>query len=409
MTDLSTSILSSEEQELKIIGLSEDIILFFKITGNGWTSEYKSINKLLIHLYRKSRSLSTRNNYLQIIRKFCSSVNVTPDEVITNKKKQVEKIVQQFADSYNKSDYSKRTANQKIIILKTFFKINGFVRTKELDIYGYYTPTRYRKRDEYVPKKHEIYKMADVSNSLRNRALILVLFSSGLRNSTLRAISYKDIKDELLQGITNIRIPVYPEMKQYLPNACKNSLLYYTFISDEAVDALQLYLTERSEKYGKISDDDPLFSSDYNQITKDNRKKKFLTSRQVQKIVKSSAKLAGIVDWQNVTPHCLRKSFESVVHSVTIDGNRLDPKMQEFIMGHTLAGSQDNYFDISAIEDIRYEYSKLKFNRVVIENKFKRLRAAVTEAFEGSGEDVDKIIEEYIRRKNRLKKSLCNY
>ena len=386
----------------KIIGLSKDITIFFKINGDGWTSEYSSINKLLIYLYRKSQSASTRNNYLQIIKKFCLSINMTSEEVVKRPKKEVEKFVQQFADSYNKPDYSRRTANHVIATLKSFFKINGFTKTKELDIYEYYIPTRYRKRNEYIPKKHEIYSMADVSGSPRNRALILTLFSSGLRNSTLIALRYKDIKDELLQGITNIKIPVYPEMKKVIPNACKNSLLYYTFICDEAFDALQLYLYERTEKYGKISDGDPLFASDYNQITKNDRSKKFLTSRQVEKIVKLSAKTAGIEKWRDMTPHCLRKSFETVLHSITIDGNRLDPKIQEFLMGHLLPGSQDNYFDISAQEDIRFEYSKLKFNRVVVENKFKRLRNAIAEAFEGTGEDIDKLINENVNKKNYM-------
>ena len=62
-------------------------------------------------------------------------------------------------------------------------------------------------------------------------------------------------------------------------------------------------------------------------------------------------------------------------------------------MGHVLPGSQDNYFDQTKVEEIKMEYSKLKFNRVVVENKFKKLRKIVAQAFEGTGENPDNLIE----------------
>jgi hypothetical protein len=59
-----------------------------------------------------------------------------------------------------------------------------------------------------------------------------------LRNSTLRAIRYKDVADELEKDYSNITIPVYPEMKDLEPNACKGGIPYYTFTCDEATQAL---------------------------------------------------------------------------------------------------------------------------------------------------------------------------
>lgn len=51
----------------------------------------------------------------------------------------------------------------------------------------------------------EVYAMADATGSLRNRAVILFLWSSGLRVSTLCALG--DVAEELERGETNIMVP----------------------------------------------------------------------------------------------------------------------------------------------------------------------------------------------------------
>jgi integrase len=379
------------------VAVAQTYLAYLKV--DGWTSEYFSVNSLLKHLFRKSRSEASRRAYLRQIYTLCISTGLTPDELVKLPKKRIEKLVQEHADKYNDGKHSVRYVNNIIHLLKTFFKVNGFKGAKELNIESYYMPSRYRKRPEYIPKKHEVYMMADSACSLRDRAIILSLHSGGLRNSTLRALLYRDVEYELKKGIDNIMISVYPEMKLIDPNACKNNIPYYTFICDEATQALRLYLHEREEKYGKIMPSEPLFASDYNQIPREERRSKIMSPRQLQQVVKQAAQKAGIPKGQYVTPHCLRKAFETVLHSELVDGGRLDPKIQDFFIGHVLPGSQDAYFDRTDVEQLRAEYAKLNFGRVIVENKFKILRTAVARAFEGTGIDPDKVIEEYVQMK----------
>jgi len=372
---------------------------------DGWKSEYTSVNLLLRHLSRKSRSEASRRGYLRRIYSLCVSTHLTPDELVKLPKSKIEKLVQEYADKYNNGEHSVRYANNVIHLLKTFFRVNSFKGVKALEIESYYVPSRYRKRLEYVPRKHEIYLMADSACSLRDRALILTLYSSGVRNSTLRAILYKDVEHELAQNIDNIMIRVYPEMKLTDPNACKNNIPYYTFICDEAAQAIKLQLCEREKKYDKILSYEPLFASDYNQIPRKERGSTVMSARQLQHIVKQAAHRAAITNWQHVTPHSLRKAFETTLHSELVDGGRLDPKIQAFFLGHILPGSQDAYFDQTNVKQLRAEYAKLNFGRVIVENKFKILVTAVTKAFEGTGIDPNKVIEEYVemRRVQKLK------
>ncbi|MBN1244305.1 tyrosine-type recombinase/integrase [Candidatus Bathyarchaeota archaeon] len=355
---------------------------------------------------RKSRSEASRRLYLRTLFKFCESTGKNPNELVKLRRKRAEKLVQEFADSIMGT--SPRYSNLAIAILKAFFVSNGFKGIRALELETYHAPRRFRISHEYIPTKSEVYRMADSAGSLRDRAIILTLFSTGLRNSTLRAVLYSDIAEELNNNFANIMVPVYPGMKKIVPNACKGGIPYYSFTNEEASQAIKLYIRERLEKYGKIGDNEPLFTSEYNHISKDERKKKSLTSRQLQIIVKSAAKKAGIERWQAVHPHCLRKSFETVLHSQLIDGSNLDNEVQLFLIGHVLPGSQDPYFDSSKPDRLRIQYSKLKFGRANIENKFKVLKAAVARAFEDTDIDPEKAIEEYVKMKQLSQSGITN-
>jgi len=364
----------------------------------GWRSTYRSINNLLLHLMRKSKSEGSKRLYLWHLYKFCKYTSMKPNELVALRRNRVEKLAQEYADSLRSA--SPRYSNLAIAILKAFFVANGFKRTKALELETYHAPPRFRITPEYIPTKSEVYRMADSACSLRDRAIILALFSTGLRNSTLRAIRYRDVAGELEKDYANVIMPVYPEMKDVEPSACKGGIPYYTFICDEATQALKLYIKERKEKYGGVDGSEPLFCSEYNQIHKEYRKRKPLTSRELQIIIKSVAKRSGITHWKAVHPHCLRKAFETVLHSQLIDGANLDVKVQEFFMGHVLPGSQDPYFDRSKAEHMRILYSSLRFGRSIIENKFKVLKAAVARAFEDTDIDPELVIEEYVEQKH---------
>jgi integrase len=367
---------------------------------NAWQSHYRSVNNLLLHLSRKSRSEGTRKLYLWHLYKFCRFMNKTPSQLVRMKRDEAERQVQRYVDSLAATS-SRAYANTAIAALKAFFVVNGFKRNRTLEVQSYYQPPRQRMTQEYIPTKAEIYKMADSACSLRDRAIMLMLFSSGLRNSTLRALRVKDVKDELLAGRDVILVPVYPEMKQVDSAACKGGIPYYSFLCDEGIQALRLYLEDRKERFNGILDEEPLFCTEHNQLLKEQRRRKPITARELQIVIKSAAKRAGIAQWRLVHPHALRKTYETVLRGQLIDGSNMDVKTQEFLMGHVLPGSQDNYYDSSKIETMRILYSNLRFGRTVVENKFRLVRAAVARAFEGTDVDPDEVIMQYAVSKRR--------
>jgi integrase len=358
---------------------------FLRISDGGWSSECASVDLILRHLARKSRSVASRDMYCYTLWRVCSSKEVRekigngigPDELISMARQNLEVVtraIQDFADKYNDAG-SVRYANSIIHLIKSFFKVNKV----DLDLHGYFQPTRSRRRPEYVPSLLEALKMADAAGSLRNRLIILSLIYTGLRNATLRALvydeSYSDpllqehtIKKELEREEQCLMIIVHEAMKRCVPNACKNRVFYYTFIPPKVTEHLRLYLQERKEKYGGIFDYEPIFITENRRISLSERRKTPISSRELEEIVKKAAKRAGIRNWKNVYPHCLRKTYESFLRNQP-DDVRLDVKEREFLFGHTLPGSQDAYFDKTKIEEMRAKYAKMNFEPAIVETE----------------------------------------
>jgi integrase len=281
--------------------------------------------------------------------------------LLTLQKANIEKLIENFCYHKMENDWeSPKTANTFLFMVKTFFKVNGFKGSQRLDLEGFRQSVRERTKPEYIPTLDEARRMASVAGSLRDRAIILFIVSAGLRNGTLRALLYGEVKDELQKNQQNILIRVHKDMKKIVFSACKSNIEYCVFASGEATEALKLYLSHR-ERFGEIHDGEVLFCSEHNQLSHNEQVNKPLTGRELQIIVKTATRKAGIKEWKNVVPHSLRKTFESVLRSQFVDGGRLDQKTQEYFMGHILGGSMDTYYDKTKTDELRKEYAKLIF------------------------------------------------
>lgn len=320
------------------------------------------MNNLLRYLKnRKIGSMASRSIYSRTLFAFCLYTGKLPDELAGLKKEEIEKSVEEFCYYKRDGGCCARTVNTALFMIKTFFKVNGFKGNKRLEVESFHQPVRLRTRHEYIPTLNEARGMANVAGSLRDRAIVHFLVSTGLRNSTLRAILYGEVKEELEKGATNILVKVHADMKKVVSSACKGNVEYYVFTSEMATEALRLYMSNRRERFGDVNDQELLFPSGCNRLSRMQRVCRPLTARELQILIKKAARKAGIKDWMHVTPHCLRKTFESVLRSRLTDGSRLDIKTQEYFMGHILPGSMDTYYDKTKVEKLREEYAKLIF------------------------------------------------
>lgn len=228
-----------------------------------WTSSYLSVNSLLKHLeLRKIGSESSRRIYGNAVYLFCKYSGKLPDEVVALQKAEIEKLIENFCYHKRENGWkSPRTANTSLFILKTFFRVNGFKGNQKLDIEGFHQSARERTKPEYIPTLEEARRMANVAGSLRNRAIVFFMLSTGLRNGTIRALLYGDVKDELENGQPNILIKVHKGMKKIVFSACKGNIEYCVFTSGEAAEALKLYINHR-RRFDELQSGEVLFCSE---------------------------------------------------------------------------------------------------------------------------------------------------
>lgn len=393
---------------------------FLRLSSDGNSSGFESVDLLLEHLQSMTKSSSSKKQYCYSLWIVCLWVTkqlkllkevkpeqaqkqyktkrkwsrlaeelgfniITPDQLVSLAKENpegIKRIIRKLAlEYYEPESGAFRYANYIIATVNTFFEVNNV--DLKIDCLSTRGCSRLRKRSEYIPTLAEALKMASVAGSLRNQLLILIPSYSGLRNSAVRAQVYNEnyldplfkdytIKNQLERGEKCLVLLSHPAAKKRDPNACKNNVLYYSFIPPTVTEKLWLYIRELEREHGPLRDDQPIFHTENRRLPFAQRLMTPISAREYQKIVKDAARRAGIRDWMYVTPHSLRKTFESFLRNQPEDV-RLDNKEREFLFGHLLPGVQDVYFDKTKIEELREKYARLNFEPVIRVEKEERV------------------------------------
>jgi integrase len=326
------------------------------------TSQYSSVQRWVKALRRKG-SNSTMTAYFKYLAWFTNWSKLTPDEFVKLPVSTIVEKVQGFCDEYNDRD-RKSSASNAMKAMRSFLKSNGF-KVQELELEDSYNAM---KRPEYVPTKEEVYRMAQVIG-LKWRAVILCLFQSGLRNGAIRALTYGMLRDQIESDATPISVHVTGEFRKIVPDACKEGVNYWTFFGPEACEALRQYVNWRRDRDGVLSDNDVLFPSDSKTFSKEKRVITPMTQTQLTRIVKNSAKKAGLKEWKSVRAHSLRKTFRSVLDMGYIDGGQMAEDDKEYLMGHRLPGAKEPYHNAN-VNVLNERYIRLRW----------RLEGAITNA-----------------------------
>lgn len=291
------------------------------------------------------RPENTRINYGSALKKFCEFADIAPEQFQSMDRKQARDIVW----SYIKTFHDKPSvANVVMCALKSFYR-NHDGETLPFDSHRggkhYFNNLRRKKAAyEHIPTKREVYEIANVSSNLRNRAIVLVLFQSGMRVNALCRLTYGMVRKQLQPNKVPLRLRITDEIDTKLQGY---SIAFYdTFLQKEAVEALRKYC---ELKHINSSDNTPLFLS---------RNGKSMTPRLIWGNFKKTVRKAGL-NTKSIWIHSLRKAFKRVVRHAPID----DDDFKEAIMGHVLSGSRENYFSRNDPEEVEAEYMKIDFSR----------------------------------------------
>jgi site-specific recombinase XerD len=233
---------------------------------------------------------------------------------------------------------SKTTQNYHLIALRSFLKylvkrdIKALTSDKielasvKRPQIGFLTPEEVARLVEQIDVNTPV--------GLRDRAILELLFSSGLRVSELVGLN---------------RDHINLERREFMVRG-KGQKDRPIFISPEAADWLRQYLDSRRD------DLDPLFIH-YGGTRDDSGAGQYqrLTVRSVQRLVKRYAKLAGIT--KDVTPHTLRHSF-----ATDLLMNGADIRSVQGLLGHANISTTQIYTHITdpQLKDVHERFHRKK-------------------------------------------------
>ncbi|MCA9360940.1 tyrosine-type recombinase/integrase [Candidatus Kaiserbacteria bacterium] len=283
----------------------------------------------------RGRAVKTVENYDRYLTKFFEYAKTDDPKKIT------EDMVREFRLYLNRQPGTKvgsridpmkrRTQNYYLIALRAFLKYirkRGVTSLSPEVIELAKVPER--SLDLITPQELDrLMKAPDTKTpqGLRDRAILELLFSTGLRISELCALSIDDV--DLSRDEFSVR--------------GKGDKVRVVFLSDSAKEAISLYLKARKDmdealfiQYGKRADK-----------AKDRR----LSTRAVQRTLKSAAIKAGIT--RKVSPHVIRHSFATDLLS-----NGADLRSVQALLGHANIGTTQIYTHVTDkhLRDVHKKY-----------------------------------------------------
>lgn len=306
-----------------------------------------------IKAWLKNRPWTTQKEFASRLKDFCNAMKVEPEEWRHMDKFEARDLAWKYVEPKIKEQSS--VAMVIMAALKSWYRnLNGETLPFDSGRGGKHNFRIVPKKAifEKVPSKKEVYRIVDMASSLRDKALLLTLFQSGIRVNALCSLKYGHIAEQLNSDIIDLKITW--ELDDKLRGT--NIPFYFTFVNGEGVVTLRQYC---KLKHGKRDLDAPLFYT---------RRNKPITKQWVWKIVKMCITRAGF-ERRTMWVHSFRKAFRKVVRQANIDD---DDKEQ--LMGHVIRGSRQAYFDRKDVALIKKAYLKCNFAREVPESEVTKLR-----------------------------------
>jgi site-specific recombinase XerD len=271
----------------------------------------------------KGRSLKTVENYDRYIKRFLEFGQITDPKDIT------EEVLRKYRLWLNRQSnerktvgiqetLSKKTQNYYLIALRMFLKY--LLRRKvdslspdQIDL------AKVSQRDLDLINEDELKRLINTPSGnnpkeLRDKALMELLFSTGLRVSELCSLNRDSV--DMKREEFSIR--------------GKGGKVRVVFVSDSAKEILKEYLNKRQDT------EDAMFVQMGGKKSDDMR----LTSRSVERIIAYYARKAGIS--KKVTPHVIRHSF-----ATDLLRNGADIRSVQVMLGHSNISTTQIYTHIT--------------------------------------------------------------
>ena len=288
----------------------------------------------------RGRSVNTVRNYDHYLSRFLDFIkNDNPADINDSSVREFRLWLNRQSTGNNRATgetLSKKTQNYYLIAIRAFLKYLARQEVKSMPAERIEL-AKVGERELDLITREELERLlnspqGENPKDLRDKAILELLFSTGLRVSELCALT-SDINlksDELsIRG--------------------KGGKVRVVFLSEEAKSAVKKYLSSRKDM------SDALFVQIDNEITKKTKDVGPLTRRSIERIVKAHAIKAGIS--KVVTPHVMRHMF-----ATDLLGNGADLRSVQAILGHANIGTTQIYTHVTDkhLRDIHKKFHNKK-------------------------------------------------
>lgn len=269
---------------------------------------------------RSVLSVANYDHYLRNFAAFAKEKNKTDPKDISKE------LVRQYRLFLNRSDLSKNTQNYYLIALRSFLKYLAKIDVETLAPEKIELSKVEERQITFLTDDEldDLLRQPDLTTiqGLRDKAILTLFFSTGLRVSELSNLKITDVNLE----------------KQEFSIKGKGGKIRVVFLDEAAREAIDAYLRARADKseylfigYGHTND-----QTDNGQLTTDNG----ITPRSIQRMIKKYTLLAGIT--KDVTPHTMRHSFAT---DLLMSG--ADLRAVQSLLGHSSVTTTQIYTHVT--------------------------------------------------------------
>ena len=312
--------------------------------------------------FNKGRSKRTKENYLTCLKPFREWIL---NEQIINPTR---KDCQRFRDYLDSLPLCEGTKQQYFRAMKHFFKwisSEGIYPDIATNIQGFKVNLDISKKDSF--KDSEVEQIIDsidttTEKGKRDKAIILLMITCGLRINEARLIDIQDIEER--EG----------KMKVYIQGKGHSEKDDYKFITPEVYQTIEEYLETRPN----AKKEEPLFTG-----TSNNQKGTRITETSFSRLVKDIFKKGGF-NSKRLTAHSLRHTSSTILYEsganlyqVQMHSRHKNPKTTEIYIHRVEKDKETSEQDI--------------FNQIFNKNAIKNKREVIEEVNFLSEEQLQKV------------------
>lgn len=275
----------------------------------------------------KGRSLLTVRNYNHYLNRFVDFVGSDSPSSVTDR---VMRDFRLYLNRLPKDEHNprlgnldKKTQNYHLIAIRSFLK---FLRKRGVDSYNpeNIELAKVASRELDLITEKELTNLMSVCNgkdivSLRDKAMLEMLFSSGLRVSELASL---DRYDDMSSGELSIRGKGGKIRVVFITEHARNCVNEYLDKRDDVDEAMFVDHSPRAK--GRLANNDSIR----------------LTTRSIERVVDKCAVKAGIS--KKCTPHVLRHSF-----ATDLLYNGADLRSVQLMLGHASIQTTQIYTNVT--------------------------------------------------------------